>query len=308
MAAAQAFATRCLTPRLQSGANLRCTPIGAAERYTTELNMVLKPGLIVDKSWLDGASSSDIEAAIRRFHLLLPEMLLYELLTTESERRRASAGKLLSIDSRTFSSIGTLGSLLVYEAKHRRPCGSLLRHRGESRREVFQKLIDPGYKLSSEEAGALSHEQRNRECFAIQGFRTAAMALRKLSGGVDKLAGVDDERLIEIAASLLGERSIVVGLCRQLQDALGSSSDNFEDNSASFRRAQAHLLIGLAYVRSYGLTAINDAPVKKMVNLYHDTEYLVLGALAGALASQDRLLALFFRLMCPNGILIGRSA
>jgi hypothetical protein len=84
---------------------------------------ILKPPLVVDKSWLVGASRKDLEVGIARFHLLLPEILLYELLTAVDSQRRQNLRKLSLLNRRTYSGLGTLWSLLRYEVEGKKPCG-----------------------------------------------------------------------------------------------------------------------------------------------------------------------------------------
>ena len=59
---------------------------------------------------------------------------------------------------------------------------------------------------------------------------------------------------------------------------------------------QAHILMTAEFIRRYDLEHVEHIP-NKLVNLYLDTDYLVLGALAGALANADKLLAAMLKLM-----------
>jgi hypothetical protein len=171
--------------------------------------------------------------------------------------------------------------------------------------DVFSKFSDPNYRLAPHESSALAEKRQNREKEAVLAFMVASQALLKLQPSLMKIQGTHDERLFVEISRLSKDETVLADLYAEVRSSL-HSAENVDHNWALFRRTQAHLMMAMVYIRSYG-----DKPIEKIcesartykrtANLYLDTEYLVFGALAGALATGDALLRRLFAIMCPDG-------
>jgi hypothetical protein len=64
-----------------------------------------------------------------------------------------------------------------------------------------------------------------------------------------------------------------------------------------------HLLFALDYVSRYGFSALAEIP-KRVEHDLHDIQYVLFGALCGALATRDEDIACNFTLACPEGTLL----
>ena len=76
-----------------------------------------------------------------------------------------------------------------------------------------------------------------------------------------------------------------------------------DERWAIFRRTQMLLLSSLEFIRRYGA---NSAKVtsRRLHNDVIDLDYLTAAVLIGAFATRDKIPRRFFRLACPDGVLI----
>ena len=264
--------------------------------------------LVIDKSWLVGVSRRELERAVGRFRLVLPEILLYELLTTDAEQRVACMTKLFHVE-RAVSTMGTAGSLFRYEGEHHRPCGPLLKRCHGHTIGPLRKLAAIDYIPSADELEAISSERELREQSVIAEFARSASDLCDVLPEARAWHGQRLKELFSKVGHLVEDQRIITSLYNQVRS--GSSSfprkidfpEKIDARWALFRRMQAHILMTAEFIRRYDLEHVEHIP-KKLVNLYLDTDYLVLGALAGALATRDKLLAAMLKLMVPQASVV----
>jgi len=84
----------------------------------------------------------------------------------------------------------------------------------------------------------------------------------------------------------------------------GFPCDSLLDPSwALFRWVQSHLLFALDYLGRYGFEDLPNTP-NRVEHDIHDMDYVIFGALCGALATKDADIANNFLLSCPNGKLL----
>lgn len=104
--------------------------------------------IVIDKSFLQGASADTVRRLCGEHTVLFIETLLYELLTTESEAVRTTCfAKLRGSDTSTVL-IPRVGPLFRYEMKHLRPASPLSDHRTDA---TFESLVNGVFSRSLED-------------------------------------------------------------------------------------------------------------------------------------------------------------
>ena len=93
--------------------------------------------IILDKSYLDGATSQEINRLCKEYRVLMPDVLLYELTTTTETSRQRCFNK-IPTTRKPVEIIPNVGTLLRYELNNLKPCTPLY-----GRREKIIKFGSP---------------------------------------------------------------------------------------------------------------------------------------------------------------------
>lgn len=108
--------------------------------------------IVIDKSYLQGASPEKIRGICAEHTVLFIEALLYELLTTEVEVQRRCFAK-LSEENANVIVVPCTGPLFRYEMERQRPASPLMDHRVQIK---FQSLADGVFSRPLNEHPALA--------------------------------------------------------------------------------------------------------------------------------------------------------
>lgn len=100
--------------------------------------------LVLDKSFLDGASHQLVSEACMAHKALCIESLFFELMTTKPESQIRCFAKLPD-RPHSFALIPNVGTLLRFELENRKPCVPLLDRRIEGAYVFNSKLRDGTY-------------------------------------------------------------------------------------------------------------------------------------------------------------------
>lgn len=268
--------------------------------------------LIIDKSFLDGASKAVVESVWTSHNPLFSEELLYEVFTTDSELRRRCFAK---IPRRTDPVVllDNLGELLRYEIEHRRPCIPLSARYDEGLHFKFnERLADATFVPNSdvlqtiEEAIARVASETQEylvRCQIVWQFFPSFNGIEKklLAAEIDRArirVATDAEFVRATYASFLGHEHAP-------QNAL--EAKQLDERWIWFRCVQCQILSALRIFKKYQGNIPTPAPPGLAVRAEHsmlDAEYVTLGALCGAIATGDKEIAEDFRMVRPDGIVI----
>jgi hypothetical protein len=259
--------------------------------------------VVIDKSYLQGASGDAARRLCDEHTVRFTETLFYELLTApEQEERDACFAKLPARDS-PVALIPRTGPLFRYEMEHLRAASPVVNHRIAVTFRFNPKLTSRSFHHSGDEEAALAEWRLEvgREVATFHEVATGVSAwcppLETVSGQRLKSACEDLKR--QACADTQAVRTVYRSLCLE-----GFPAASFLGPAwALFRWVQAHLLCSLDHVARYGLADLPNIP-KRVENDIHDIQYLLFGALCGALATRDAEIAANFLLACPKGTLI----
>lgn len=266
--------------------------------------------LVLDKSFLDGAPSSVVSDVFSAHRVLCTESLFYELITTTRSSQIRCFSKFPDRPN-AFALIPNIGTLLRFEVENRIPCIPLFDRRIEGSYIFNSRLRNGTYVAEGEVLETLNAwrtqvDEKTKSflhrCQLVyqffpqlngvefRDFPTAVLAVRR--------AIATNEVLIRnIYASFLDEEAPPNALEPALLDS----------RWAWFRWVQCQLLATLRIFQRYQCR-IPDPPTSKVLlraeHSMHDIDHVLLGSLAGGIATYDNEIAEDFQLIRPDGLLL----
>lgn len=268
----------------------------------------MQASIVLDKSYLQCANRADVQALAMTHRMLMSEALLYEMLSKPSDYRRCFS-KLPQVDN-PVDIVWHVGGYLKreIEARRRAPRPSLAT-RG-IRFRFNPLLLDAGYVLPSEAAEELERQRLElREDIAMLKERALGMPsfFPKAFTGSDssrQTARTEAETQISTPGSLMdfyAQLRAPKGLRRYPPPKL------IDDSWAIYRWLQVQFLFALDLYGRYG-ERLNDPmspqTIEKIEHDVLDAQYLFIGVLEGAFATEERKLQRWFRLLRPDGHLL----
>jgi len=265
--------------------------------------------IVLDKSYLDAATPEQILALHGKHRLLMPDVLFYELITTNEASMRNCFNKFPET-SNPVSLIPNVGTLLRYELTTRKPCTPLYDQR-ERAAFCFNSELRTG---AFEFTEAQSEERTNQEAIIKQKaeeFFKLAMMVATFFPQINGIPYADLPAQISgakktVAIDITAVRAIYAKLAEAEEGLNSVSSDTLNPNWALFRWIQVRCLYSLDLIfRYYGCLPSNPT-TRFWTKIEHDmldSEYVILASLSGAFACNENRMIEFFRLICPNGVL-----
>lgn len=261
--------------------------------------------IVLDKSYLVGASSEDIGKLCSENRVLMPSALFKELMRHKTPKKRKQRaicfGKFPKTDN-PIELLDTVHNLVAYEINNKKACtpiqnriekGVFCFHEGLSNPDWNpERPNDEDIKEWEEELSSSikEYQEKNAEVDKIfpelKGFKPG-----------DSYSTIQELQL-KVSSNHDFIRSFVFGRYRGELDQY-----NIDKNWALFRETQVQLIYAIDYVRKYGTNNSNIVS-QQISHDFLDMEYCITGILAEALASRDEKLREFFRLLCPCGLLI----
>jgi hypothetical protein len=258
--------------------------------------------IVIDKSFLQGAPGDVVRRLCDEHTVLLTETLFYELLTAAQHERDACFAKLPDRDNPVVL-IPRPGPLFRHEIEELRGASPVANHRIPVTFRFNPNLRRRCFQHPADEQAALADWRRETE-EEVGTFHKVATGV---SAWCPSLTTVSGERLRVACEDLKRQACADTTVVRRVYLTLGL--EGFPHASflgsgwALFRWVQAHLLCSLDYVARYGFGDLARIP-KRVEHDIHDIQYLLYGALCGALATRDSEIAANFSLARPDGTLI----
>ncbi|PPE68013.1 hypothetical protein [Caldimonas caldifontis] len=262
--------------------------------------------IVIDKDYLQGASEQSIRALRAKYKLVMPAALFYELITTDIIARRRCFAKLIP-EENPVELVDHIGVLLRAEASTGSPSGPPSDHVYQMRYQFNRRLLAEDY--------VLPHEAREAISDMAQSVREDLNQLIELSEQTpslfaDLLSGSTEERktALERARNTIANTSEVAEFYKQLSapEAAAHMPAVLTDPGrwAHVRWLQVLMLFSTdLFVRYQGRLRSTLSPrvMETLEHDVHDAQMLVLGVLEGGLATKDRKLRTWFKLLNPSG-------
>jgi len=259
--------------------------------------------IVVDKSYLQGASPSAIADLRSKYVVVMPDALFYELMTTTNFARQCCFNKLLGNNPIELT-LG-IGDLLRYESQHIRPCTPLLEGRLIPVLSFGPGLRDAELRIKADQQAALA-EWENYYKGRVAAFRKFFPVIIEFFPGLTgytpgTIKGIE---LIAICKkAIASDWYMVRKIYAAVQRETLPPGHLLDPNWAYFRWIQVWLTASLDHFAKYGAISrgLSDP---EMFNEVIDLEYLITSALAGGLASRDKGMISRFQLLCPAAHLV----
>jgi len=266
--------------------------------------MISKPTLVLDKSWVQGASTSDLAGAAMQYSLGFSEPLFYEILTSSPPEAIKCLRRLRSVESSVIVLPG-VGGFLRIEIANARPVGPLEGH-AISKDVVFNiKESDGELVLGARQIDLIERERVEREIVAPNLyaflFRTLPSIFPSLA---DDVRGGQRDKLDGYEQTIANEPGLICGLLEASGKKYFPAASALNPEWFFYRRVQTLLLAGLEYVRAYGTLELEPMPTK-LPNFILDLPYVTMGVVSGALATREKQLARWAKLLREDAAIVG---
>lgn len=260
--------------------------------------------IVIDKSWLQSANSSEIEEITSEHRLLMPAALMYELFTTEDESSKSICfGKLLAVQN-SIDLIDHVGSFIRFESDNQEPSTPIQTQKLPFVWELNPRLTEPNYPFTEDQKESIEYFRRIWEIEDVKTFRQLAAGVTVWFPEIEALRAGSSYESIQTVIELLTTSSKKV---KEIYQKLSSTKEDFYPPSqtvtedwALYRWLQINLIYSVEYTRKYG-AGNADMVAKCLPNDRLDREYIITGTLAKALATRDNEIRKYFKLCCPNG-------
>lgn len=267
---------------------------------------IMKKFLVLDKSFLQGASRKRIEELDNSYKFLIPEDMLYELVKGSPEDRAKWFSRLPSSD-RPFELSLNLGSLLRYEKENLRSCGLPSQHVRTIDHSATKNYRNPEYSIPPD----LSLLRDNRKNQVNQDVNFLFLLTKSIGEMLPETKGIppkDRKKTQENLEEKIASDEIF------LKDAVNKiiphpHPENSEVNKSwiSYRWLQVNLLFALDYWTRYTQEVDLTTESKQLERFRHDAldaGYLIVGIQEGAFATKENKLIRWWNKIFPEGVLI----
>lgn len=267
---------------------------------------MMELAVVLDKSFLQAASSSAIQKLAGSYRLVISWALFYELLTCDTRGRRGCFSKLPKTEN-PVELVENIGKLMKLEINTHQPAGKPSSHEEDIRYIFNPKLLSDDYQMPLDSQEAIN-EQADTLQSDIERFITIARLTPEVFPNL--LSGTDKERADarRSAEEMITDKVALLSLYAQLQSPdpnIPFPPHNLLDESwATYRWLQVQMLFSLdLFVRYSGNIPAQLTP-KIYTKLEHDVldaQVLMLGCLEGVFATREKKLIRWWHLLCPNG-------
>ena len=291
-------------------------PALVEDRRTTVTPSPEPPSVVVDKSYAQGIGS--LLELHGQWRLLFPDAFFFEVASTDAGARERCLSKLRELHRHNAVRVApNVGEMLRREIHRLGPAGppsENLIHGLDLNTFFGMRFHD----LSAARRKALLSTETSFDR-DVDGLIARVNMLQGRVGGITQ--GTTDQRkaAFRAARQTVAEDQDFISrffadfVCRG-DHAPGASllaevarSDTFGPDWTIYRWVQVQLLYGLDLVERHGPLAADALTSKQRERLQHDVtdiEYVVLGVLQGALATNDRRMCAMFTLLRPDGALL----
>lgn len=266
--------------------------------------------IIFDKSFLDGASHQLVYDICAAHKVMYSESLIFELITTDKKSQVRCFSKLPNTQY-SFALLPNIGTLLRFEVENCTPCIPLFERRIQGS-YIFNPELKAGtYFPQGEVANILkiwcNQVNENTKSF-LQRCQVVYQFFPELIGiKYQSLALAISIARMNIATDSDLVRRIYSSILKEIPLPNALEPKSLNEQWAWFRWIQCKVLAALRIFQRYQYEVLDNPSAKiflKAEHSMHDIDYIILGALAGTLATNDKEIIEDFKLIRSNGVII----
>jgi len=266
--------------------------------------------IVLDKSFLDCKGLSEVVKLCEQAVVVMTDSLFYELITTDKSSLRRCFERLPNGNNPVI--LVALGTLLHYESEKGYPCGELMQH-AVKERYIFNKKLREGTFVFEGKV----NEARKRDQYHVkkrtQHFIERCLCVHEFFHELNGIPWRDFPKTIGEARRKVAENhDFIRDMCSKylrFDDEIKPS--RLDTNWAWFRLIQCQLLGALRLFGEWQGKHPKDSGARFFTKTEHsmlDVDYVVMGALAGGIATLDKQMREDFLMVCPHGKLIPSAA
>lgn len=266
--------------------------------------------IVLDKSYLDAATKGVIENLCGEYRVLMTDTLFYELITTKDESRQRCFAKFPRKENPVVL-IPNIGTLLRYENDNKKPTGKLYQHRIKITFMFNSDLADGSFKFDEDMSKNIERDIKERK-EETQGFVDRVESIAEI---FPDLAKCSAKELSETCDSIKNDVVDKMDLVKAIYNStLGHSnlpitvpSENIGKKWAIYRWLQVQLMYAIDLYKKYNGKIPDTVSEPFWNDREHDlldAHYIVLGVLCGALATKDKNIIEYYKLLHPKGVLL----
>jgi hypothetical protein len=260
--------------------------------------------IIVDKSYLQGATKAEMVALSARYRLAVSDALFFELLTCGSIERAGCFSKFPPGDD-PVDLINHIGTLINLEISGKKPCGKPSKYKEGGSFKFNPKVASIDFVLNTEQEKYLLEEKENIkrqvEAFLSRAVVTGTMFPNVIFGNpssrdeVEKLITTHDA-LMHFYSTLIAEGDYEL-----------PPAELLSPEWAIYRWLQVEVLAAFNLYFRYNGAIPTNLEGKTYENIEHDlldAQLLMLGCQEGVFATRDKKLIRWWSLICPTATLV----
>lgn len=261
--------------------------------------------IIIDKSWIDGASIQKITDLTKYGILVISAVLAYELLTSSNENRQIEIFKKLNSVKDKIRLMEHPGQLLLFEKNENKPAKQINHFFLPANFEFDSNLLKQRNTFSKEQIEIIEKFKNRWEIEGTKLFIESGLSglhyfpeLREIGSGKKR------EAYMCAYDKILTNDKFIKKVYTDIQT--NNKSENFPSvnilNShwVIYKWIQVQLLYNIDFVRKYGhYNKIPESERYQHDNI--DMDYLILGLVSGSIATNDKDIKYFFKNLLPNG-------
>lgn len=266
--------------------------------------------IVLDKSYLDGAPTASVRALCEHFHVLLSDELFFELMTTDVLSQKRCFAKLPEREN-PVNLIPNVGVLLRFEREHQRGSAPLTTHRLPDR-FVFHKNLREGTFVCEGEVLKNLTAWRTQAEVDTRDFVERSKIVHQFFPELNGIEWKDFPAAVrEARRKIAGDHDFV----RQVYESFldedappdAPSPGALTPEWAWFRWVQCQIIAGLRLFQRYQGRFPEDPSPEFWRRAEHsmlDLYYVILGSLAGAIATRDNEVRNDFLALRPDAVLL----
>lgn len=264
--------------------------------------------LLIDKNILQGWSADEVAQLGADYELLMPDVLFFELMSTDDVARARCFRKLPQTEN-PIVLVDHIGPHLQHEVEHHRPMGRPSQHPLLERFKFNPALCDIDATWSPSVRNTVEEQVGSLE-MRVARLVGLAQTIPAFKPSPDDTDVRDDFAWLERkAADLEWVRSFIdKDIAPHYPQKLPPASQ-MDETWALVRDTQVKLMFAIDLWRRYGDSLNQPLTPKRYRLIEHDVldaDYLGLALLEGAFATDEGKLRRMFQALCPEGLLVSR--
>lgn len=265
--------------------------------------------IILDKSYLLGSTYNSILELLSKGRLMMLESLFLEILTADEESDINKCFKKFPQRENPIDLLPHSGNLMYFEKTYHRPSVPLKDHVLKIKYEFNPCLRGNDYREIIKNVENALKEWKQDTSDRTYGFIQKATSVQYWFPELKDKKSISKQETATAMKRVSEDDKFIQNIYSELRKGILKNENEewpepkiINKDWAIFRYLQFHLIFALDYIWRHGLKEKEKS--KKDTNAYIDIDYCILGSLADALATRDKIMGDFYRIVCPEKILI----